>query len=82
MRRSTRAQQGGQVVTLSRRVLLGTMAATILPSPRGQAQHEPIRIGVLNDQSGLYRDFSMDASLDHSTYRRQLRRTTAVSSSR
>jgi hypothetical protein len=33
-------------VTLSRRVLLGTMAATILPSPRGQAQHEPIRIGV------------------------------------
>ena len=43
---------------LSRRVLLGTAAAAdVLPASRGRAQQEPIRIGVLNDQSGLYRDF-------------------------
>ena len=37
-------------MTLSRRVLLGTVAAAaVLPSSRGRAQQEPIRIGVLND---------------------------------
>ena len=45
-------------MTLSRRVLLGTVAAaTVLPASRGRAQQEPICIGMLNDQSGLYRDF-------------------------
>src|SRR5215472_8540544 len=64
MRRSTRAQQGGHVVTLSRRVLLGTVAAaTVLPASRGRAQQAPIRIGVLNDQSGLYRDFGGPTSV-------------------
>jgi branched-chain amino acid transport system substrate-binding protein len=51
-------------VTLSRRVLLGTVAAaTVLPASRSRAQQEPIRIGVLNDQSGLYRDFGGPTSV-------------------
>ena len=51
-------------MTLSRRVLLGTVAAAaVLPSSRGRAQQEPIRIGVLNDQSGLYRDFGGPTSV-------------------
>ena len=49
---------------LSRRGLLGTVAAaTILPASVGRAQQEPIRIGVLNDQSGLYRDFGGPTSV-------------------
>jgi branched-chain amino acid transport system substrate-binding protein len=45
-------------MTLSRRVLLGTVAtAAVLPASGGRAQQQPIVIGVLNDQSGLYRDF-------------------------
>jgi len=51
-------------VILSRRVLLGTVAtATILPASVGRGQQEPIRIGVLNDQSGLYRDFGGPTSV-------------------
>jgi branched-chain amino acid transport system substrate-binding protein len=50
-------------VTVSRRVLLGTIAATILPASRSRAQQVPIRIGVLNDQSGLYRDFGGPTSV-------------------
>jgi Periplasmic binding protein len=51
-------------VTVSRRALLGTVAAaTVLPPSRGRAQQEPIRIGVLNDQSGLYRDFGGPTSV-------------------
>jgi hypothetical protein len=51
-------------VTLSRRVLLGTVAAaTVLPALRSRAQQEPIRIGVLNDQRGLYRDFGGPTSV-------------------
>ena len=51
-------------MTLSRRVLLGTVAAaTVLPASRGRAQQAPIRIGVLNDQSGLYRDFGGPTSV-------------------
>ena len=49
---------------LSRRGLIGTVAtATILPASVGRAQQEPIRIGVLNDQSGLYRDFGGPTSV-------------------
>ena len=51
-------------MTLSRRVLLGTVAAaTVLPASHSWAQQEPIRIGVLNDQSGLYRDFGGPTSV-------------------
>jgi hypothetical protein len=51
-------------VTLSRRVLLGTVAAaTVLPASHSWAQQEPIRIGVLNDQSGLNRDFGGPTSV-------------------
>ncbi|MFY9898753.1 MAG: ABC transporter substrate-binding protein [Xanthobacteraceae bacterium] len=51
-------------MTVSRRTLLGTVAAaTVLPPARGRAQQEPIRIGVLNDQSGLYRDFGGPTSV-------------------
>ena len=51
-------------MTLSRRALLGTVAAaSVLPISRGRAQQEPIRIGVLNDQSGLYRDFGGPTSV-------------------
>ena len=38
-------------------------AATVLPASRGRAQQEPIRIGVLNDQSGIYRDFGGPTSV-------------------
>jgi branched-chain amino acid transport system substrate-binding protein len=41
---------------LSRRVLLGTAAAAALPVARVRAQLPTIRIGVLNDQSGIGRD--------------------------
>jgi branched-chain amino acid transport system substrate-binding protein len=40
---------------LPRRTLLGTAAATLLQPP-ARAQNNVIRIGVLNDQSGPYRD--------------------------
>ena len=40
---------------LSRRALLGTAAATLAYRP-ARAQSPTIRIGVLNDQSGPYRD--------------------------
>ena len=57
-------RKGGHIVMLSRRGLLGTVAAaTILPASVGRAQQEPIRIGVLNDQSGLYRDFGGPTSV-------------------
>jgi branched-chain amino acid transport system substrate-binding protein len=42
-------------MSLSRRALLGTTAAT-LAVRRARAQNPTIRIGVLNDQSGPYRD--------------------------
>ena len=48
-------------MTIDRRTLLGTAAAasaaSLLPRP-GRAQDKTIRIGVLNDQSGPYRDIS------------------------
>jgi Periplasmic binding protein len=51
-------------VTVSRRTLLGTLAtATVLPPSRSRAEQERIRIGVLNDQSGLYRDFGGPTSV-------------------
>ena len=57
-------RKGGHIVMLSRRGLIGTVAtATILPASVGRAQQEPIRIGVLNDQSGLYRDFGGPTSV-------------------
>ncbi len=44
-------------MTLSRRALLGTAAAaSTLPLPRARAQTPTIRIGVLNDMSGLYQN--------------------------
>jgi len=75
MRFSTRAQNGRIAVTLSRRVLLGTVAAaTVVPASRGRAQQEPIRIGVLNDQSGLYRDFGGPTSVLAARMRSEERR--------
>jgi branched-chain amino acid transport system substrate-binding protein len=44
-------------MSISRRALLGTAAAaTALPLVRARAQSPVIRIGVLNDMSGTYRD--------------------------
>ena len=40
-----------------------TLSRRVLPASRGWAQQEPIRIGVLNDQSGLYRDFGGPTSV-------------------
>jgi branched-chain amino acid transport system substrate-binding protein len=51
-------------VTLSRRVLLGTVAAATFPLPyHSRAGQASIRVGVLNDQSGLYRDFGGPTSV-------------------
>ena len=42
---------------LTRRSLLGTAAATALPLvPKARAQTPTVKIGVLNDMSGPYRD--------------------------
>ena len=44
---------------LSRRALIGTAAATTLPTLAARAQstgNQVIKLGVLNDMSGLYRD--------------------------
>jgi branched-chain amino acid transport system substrate-binding protein len=44
-------------MTLSRRMVLGGVAAAaVLPAVRARAQAPKIRIGVLNDQSGPYRN--------------------------
>ncbi len=46
-------------MTVTRRAALGAAAASaLLPglSPSAAAQDTPIRLGVLNDQSGNYRD--------------------------
>ncbi|HLB96555.1 MAG TPA: ABC transporter substrate-binding protein, partial [Acetobacteraceae bacterium] len=41
-------------MTISRRTLLTTAAATALPLVRARAQTPVLKIGVLNDQSGPY----------------------------
>ncbi len=43
-------------MTLSRRSLLAATAAAAAPLARPRAAGQPIKIGVLNDQSGPYRD--------------------------
>ncbi len=43
-------------MTLSRRAFAATAAASTLLPRLGRAQGQPLRIGVLNDQSGPYRD--------------------------
>ncbi len=43
-------------MTVSRRMLLGGAAVAALPTVRARADTPKIRIGVLNDQSGPYRD--------------------------
>ena len=55
-------------MTINRRTLLAGAAAapalSALPAARARAQGTPtIRIGVLNDQSGLYRDLSGPSSV-------------------
>ena len=55
---------------LSRRVLLGTVAAAaVLPASRGRAQQAPICLGVLNDQSGLYRTLAARPRCSRRTWR-------------
>jgi len=49
-------------VTLARRTLLGAAAAAAA-LPRARAKTPPIRIGVLGDESGPYRDFSGPVSV-------------------
>ena len=59
-------QQGdNQPMTIQRRALLGTAAATTVLSPRRpRAQTRPvIKIGVINDQSGPYRDVNGPTSV-------------------
>ena len=43
-------------MTVSRRLLIGTAAAATFRPRSGRAQAETLRIGVMNDQSGPYRD--------------------------
>jgi branched-chain amino acid transport system substrate-binding protein len=45
-----------ETMRLSRRALLGSTGAAMLGRPARAQQAPTIRIGVLNDQSGLYRD--------------------------
>ncbi len=50
---------------VTRRAVLGsTLAATALPIVRARAQAPKITIGVLNDQSGAYRDISGPVSVE------------------
>src|SRR5664279_5434044 len=60
-----RSRIGPSATAVSRRALLGAAAIVGVPSlPRsGRTQQRPIRIGVLNDQTGLYRDFSGPTSV-------------------
>ena len=52
-------------MTLSRRAVLGGVAAAAaLPVARARAQAPKIRIGVLNDQSGPYRNTGGPTSVD------------------
>ncbi len=51
-------------MTLDRRALLGATAATALLPRRSQAQGQTIKIGVLNDQSGPYRDIGGQLSVN------------------
>ncbi len=51
-------------MTLDRRTLLAAAAATPLVGHRARAQARPIRIGVLNDQTGPYRDIGGQLSVN------------------
>ncbi|MBV8616235.1 MAG: ABC transporter substrate-binding protein, partial [Acetobacteraceae bacterium] len=48
---------------LSRRTLIGSAVLAASGSPSVRAQAPAIRIGVLNDQSGLYADFGGPTSV-------------------
>jgi branched-chain amino acid transport system substrate-binding protein len=50
-------------MTISRRALLGTAAAAALPAGRARAQGNTIRIGVLTDLSGPYKDIAGELSI-------------------
>jgi len=51
-------------MTISRRLFLGSTAASLLPASRSFAALAPvIRVGVLNDMSGTYRDLSGPVSV-------------------
>ncbi len=50
-------------MNMSRRTLLGTAAAATLPAGRARAQSGTIRIGVLTDLSGPYKDIAGDLSV-------------------
>ena len=43
-------------MTIARRTLLGSAAASLALPRRGRAQSQTVKLGVLNDQSGPYRD--------------------------
>ena len=43
---------------LTRRAVFGASLAGLVPARRGLAQDQPIRIGVINDQSGPYADLA------------------------
>ena len=52
-------------MTLNRRTLLAAAAATpVLAGRRARAQARPVRIGVLNDQTGPYRDIGGQLSVN------------------
>jgi branched-chain amino acid transport system substrate-binding protein len=44
--------------SIKRRAVLGASLAGLVPARRGLAQDTPVRIGVLNDQSGPYADLA------------------------
>ena len=51
-------------MSISRRAILGTAGAAMLPLRHGRAQARPlIKIGVINDQSGVYRDVNGPTSV-------------------
>ena len=65
-RRLTHHHKNGETMQLKRRTLLGTAAAAAaLPATgrRARAQAATIKIGVLNDMSGPYRDISGPSSV-------------------
>src|SRR5271166_6585564 len=51
-----RQKRGNHVMTLDRRTLLAASAGTLLVGRPARAQRPVLKIGVLNDQSGVYRD--------------------------
>src|SRR4051794_10139149 len=64
-KRSNKKRQGTFTMNLTRRTALSAASAVaLLPAVRARAQTKPIiKIGVINDQSGPYRDLNGPTSV-------------------